>query len=92
MAPVDVYIDNRKVITLGPETETSTVATGIQVFWGGDEYRGFGVTEDGKAVGSGQLPTDLEVPMAIRKRFVAPIEKGEPTTEVSNTLKLKFRK
>ncbi|MBF0208620.1 MAG: hypothetical protein HQK53_17245 [Oligoflexia bacterium] len=91
MCPVEItYSDNSKS-TIGPQSGSVT-RNGIEVNWTGDEYRGYGVLNNGIRIDSGQLATDNPIAIEVSTRYVAPIEKYQPATKIVDRIKLRYTK
>lgn len=92
MSPTDVSINGQVVATVGPGNETRTLLPGVILTYYGDEYRGFGITENGEPVESGQIPTDLPIIAEVNRKPIPHPEKGQPPTFVGDRIKLVFRR
>ena len=89
---MEVYVEGKKVTTLGPGHETLKLLRNIVITYTGDEYRGYAIKEDGSPVDSGKLSTDLAVVADVHNRIIRHIDKGRRPTMIGTRIKLEFVK
>ena len=83
--PIKVNTD-KQTFTLGPGTESLVNGDGVTVSWSGDETNNLSVTYGGQEIGRFQMPKPGTATQVNYEVYVAPIERGEPTTPVRRSV------
>lgn len=89
--PISFEINGTQIAQLGPLGQFIKIGE-IGVFYGGDEFRGFGITYRGESVEGGSGVVDKKTPSSIvfRTRLVKPIEKEQNWTPVDDAIQLRY--